>query len=79
MARKRKSTARSNPNAVLLNNNVYAVKGSKNRKPHSSVGADIRASAKTGKQIKQAKQMALIEAYAREHGVSIAQAMIHFM
>ena len=79
MASKRKRTAHNNPNAALLNNNAYAVKGSKNRKPHTSATADIRASAKTGKLIKQAKKIALIEDYAREHGVSIAQAMIHFM
>ncbi|MGY2462278.1 hypothetical protein [Vreelandella sulfidaeris] len=77
----RRKKPKHNESQALLNNSVYAVKGSKRRR--GSKKAEIRGNAKQTKQtrvaIENGLKMAQIEAYAKEHNVTIAQAMIHFM
>jgi len=73
--------AKNNPNAALLNNNAYAVKGSKTKRPTKAQSARINSAVTKQSKIAMEKgqKMAKIEAYAKEHGVTITQAMIHFM
>ncbi|WP_157032967.1 hypothetical protein [Halomonas sp. S2151] len=78
MPRGKRKADRGTP---ALKNSVYAVKGARNTR--SGMKAVFRGNAKQTKQAKDAiargQQMAKIEAYAREHKITIAQAMIHFM
>lgn len=79
MTRKRKKAKGSG--TPLLNNGIYAVKGSKNKRLTKKDAYKVNA--KVTKQSKDAlekgAQMAKIEAYMKEHNVSMTQAMVHFM
>jgi len=76
--RKKKRTF--NPKTAMVSSSLYAVKAAAPKKRN---GAAARIAAIEAKEsitaMEKAKQMAAIEAYAKEHKVSIAQAMIHFM
>lgn len=77
---KAKAKARASGGAMLPNA-VYAVKGARNKKPSKSIAikSNAKDSSATKKAISDGKKMAKVEAYAKEHKVTIAQAMIHFM
>lgn len=69
----------ANPNAALLGDaNIYAVKGAGLKKTGTG-GSLEKASSEAGKAISKAKKMAQIEAYAKEHGCTITQAMVALM
>lgn len=77
----KKKKHKYNPDKALLGNSVYAVRGAQNRTPKKGESARKNADqTKTSQSsIDNGKKMALIEAYAKEHGITIAKAMIHFM
>jgi len=72
---------KKNPGSALLGNNIYAVKGSKNRKPSKQqrLILAVAQTAASKKEMEQGKKMAKIESYAKEHKITISQAIIHFM
>lgn len=78
MAKKKKKKAKST--AVLKNSN-YDVKGAgNNRMVTSAMKAKNKAEESSSrKAISNARKMAKIEAYAKEHGITVTQAMVHFM
>ena len=81
MARKKKGKSKFSAKGALLKNGIYAVKATMPKKGRKKAGAspyvgEVKA---TGAAIHKGKKMALIEAYAKENRVTIAQAMIHFM
>jgi hypothetical protein len=81
MARRKKNkrTAKNNPNAALFGDkNIYAVKGAGLKKTGTG-GSLVKASSEAGKAISKGKKMAQIEAYAKEHGCTITQAMVALM
>lgn len=77
----RKKNHKHEPSAAAINGSVYAVKGAKNTNPPKK--AMFKANAKQTKQarvaIENAQKMAKIEAYAKEHNITVSKAMIHFM
>lgn len=81
MAKKRKAKNKFPSDGALLKNGIYAVKGAKpkrvsKRRVYMHNAALSKAAADA---IEKGKQMARIEAYAKEHRVTILQAMVHFM
>jgi hypothetical protein len=75
MAKKRKP--KFNTAKAIVSSGLYAVRGTQ-PKLTPGPGAAVE-SRETGQRIERAKRMAAIEAYAKQHRVTIAQAMIHFM
>ncbi|MFP3343908.1 hypothetical protein R0J87_15520 [Halomonas sp. SIMBA_159] len=77
----RRKKHKHEPNSAVIKNSVYAVKGAKNTNPPKK--AMFKSNAKQTKQarvaIENAQRMAKIEAYAKEHKITVTQAMIHFM
>ncbi|MBL0451337.1 MULTISPECIES: hypothetical protein [Aeromonas] len=78
--KKRKKTAKI-VDGAMLNNATYAVKGAGNSKPSKNMVMKINAKecSTTKKAIEAGKKMATIEAYAKEHKITVTQAMIYFM
>lgn len=82
MAKKKKRTARTNPNARLLGDtHLYRTGPKKTSKEVSaSIKADMDADMnRASKAICKGQHMAKVEAYAKEHKCTIAQAMIALM
>lgn len=77
MAR-RKKKAKYNPDKALLKNSIYVVKGAEPRKSKGDVQKVTECKA-SSEAMEKGKKMAIIEAYAKEHRISLTQAMIHFM
>lgn len=77
----RRKKPKHNEDQALLKTGVYAVKGSKNsnagRAKRNRLGKAFGEASQ--ERMDQAKRMAQIEAYAKEHNITIAKAMIHFM
>lgn len=81
MAKKKRSKSKSTSSGALLKNSIYAVRGSRPKRV-SKKQAQIRNAVESnaaGVDIAKGKKMAIIEAYAKEHGITITQAMIQFM
>lgn len=78
MARKAK---RKSINTPLLKNNIYAISkaGSKRCSTKQLLKANAKETKASQDAIERGKKMAKIEAYAKEHGISITKAMVHFM
>jgi hypothetical protein len=79
--RGKKGKSKYTSKGALLKNGIYAVKATMPKKARKKASTspyigDVKA---TGAAIDRGKKMALIEAYAKENQVTIAQAMIHFM
>lgn len=72
---KRKKTY--DPKKALVKSGLYAVRTTRKRIPAGPSAAVLSRAA--GKEIETAKRMAAIEAYAKEHGITVAKAMIHLM
>lgn len=81
MAKKKKAKIKSTSDSPLLKNGIYAVKGAKPKRTSKKRAHlhNIALSNAAGTAIKKGKEMAKIEAYAKEHCITITQAMIHFM
>nr|WP_314565943.1 hypothetical protein [uncultured Pseudomonas sp.] len=79
MAKKKKP--KFNPDKALLKSSVYAVKSVLNQgtKKADSAKRNTAESNASKTSLENGKKMAKIEAYAKEHGLTITQAMIHFM
>lgn len=77
---KRKKKAKYNPDKAMFKSSIYAVKGvRKSADKKAGMRQRVAESNASMTAMEKGKKMALIEAYAKEHGVSITQAMIHFM
>ncbi len=63
----------------LLNNANYATSGSGNNPTKYTGDTPTQELAKSRKSFSNARKMAKIEAYAKEKGITVAKAMIHFM
>lgn len=81
MAKKKKAKSKFTSDGALLKNGIYAVKGAKPKRVSKKRVHlhNVALSNAAGAAIEKGKDMAKIEAYAKEHRVSITQAMIHFM
>lgn len=72
-----KTKRRFDPRKSLVKSALYAVKATQPNKSKTSVGI---AEAQTSREaLEKGRKMARIEAYAKQHNVTITQAMIHFM
>lgn len=79
MAKKKKP--KFNPDKALLKNSTYATKSvlKQGAKKGDSAKINTAESNASKTSLENGKKMAKIEAYAKEHGLTITQAMIHFM
>lgn len=73
----KKAKRRFDPSKSLVSSALYSVKATQPKKSKNSAG---KAEAQTSwEALEKGRKMARIEAYAKQHQVSITQAMIHFM
>ncbi len=81
MAKSKKHKSKLSTDGALLPNGIYACKKAKpkRRSKKAVMLQEAKLHRDTSKAIEKGKKMALIEAYAKEHKVSLTQAMIHFM
>lgn len=81
MAKTKKRKSKTSAAGALLPNNIYACKKAKPKRPSKKAVMlhEAKLHRESSKAIEKGKKMALIEAYAKKHEVSITQAMIHFM
>ena len=72
----KKSKAKSTD---FVKNANYAVGGAGNNPTKYRGSSANQALANSRKSLSNARKMAKIEAYAKKHGVTVTQAMVHFM
>ncbi|MDC7816118.1 hypothetical protein [Pseudomonas sp. BLCC-B112] len=76
-----KAQARFRPEKALVKSGIYAVEEPKSQRKVAQETERLNAIETKAARIaiEKGKKMAKIEAYAKEHGITITQAMIHFM
>lgn len=76
-----KAQARFRPDKALVKTGIYAVEEPKSQKKEAEEAERLNAIETKASRIamEKGKKMAKIEAYAKEHRITITQAMIHFM
>lgn len=81
MAKAKKRKSKFSTDGALLPNSIYACKKAKPKRPSKKAIAmhEAKLHRETSKAIEKGKKMALIEAYAKEHRITITQAMVLFM
>lgn len=78
MAKKKKKVKFKD--SPLLKTAIYAVKGTQKRvDKNAATKANAAQTKESQAAIDKGKKMAKVEAYAKEHGITVTQAMIHFM
>lgn len=77
----RKKKTKYNPEKAMLSNSTYSVKGAGNRRLSKTESAKLNSkiTKESKDNLNKGMKMAEIEAYAKKHKITIAQAMIKFM
>lgn len=76
-----KAQTRFRPDKALVKTGIYSVEEPKSQKKEAEEAERLNAIETKASRIamEKGKKMAKIEAYAKEHRITITQAMIHFM
>jgi hypothetical protein len=77
---KKQSSKRKGKSTAFVKNANYATKGAGNNPTKTgAIKTPTQEVAISRTALANARKMAKIEAYAKEHDISLAQAMVHFM